>query len=103
MNKLTEAVDINKVIKDLAGDFSGSNEDQMRGVQLLKGLATSDDAKANTFMKKLDKATTKISKELSESVSAQLPNFITITEEVYIEGVDITLEVGDCIRVASGG
>ncbi len=59
-------VDINKMIKDLGGDFSGSNEDQMRGVQLLKGLALSDDPKANEFMQKLDAATTQISNDLSE-------------------------------------
>lgn len=58
--------DINKVIKDLGDDFSGSNEDQMRGVQLLKGLALSDDPKANEFMKKLDVATSQISQEMSE-------------------------------------
>ena len=59
--------DINKVIKDLGDDFSGSNEDQMRGVQLIKGLALSDDPKANEFMEKLDAATSQISKEMSES------------------------------------
>ena len=59
-------VDINKIIKDLSGDFAGSNEDQMRGVQLLKGLALSDDPKANEFMQKLDAATTQISNDLSE-------------------------------------
>jgi len=59
-------VDVNKMIKDLGGDFSGSNEDQMRGVQLLKGLALSDDPKANEFMQKLDAATTQISQEMSE-------------------------------------
>ena len=58
--------DINKVIKDLGDDFSGSNEDQMRGVQLIKGLALSDDPKANEFMKKLDVATSQISQEMSE-------------------------------------
>lgn len=58
--------DVNKIIKDLAGDFSGSNEEQMKGIQLLKGLATSDDPKANRFMKAVDKATTKISREMGE-------------------------------------
>jgi len=57
---------VGKIIKDLGGDFGGDNEDQMRGVQLLKGLATSDDPKANEFMKKLNKATTDISKEMSK-------------------------------------
>lgn len=61
---IEEAVDIDKVIKDLQGNFSGSNEEQMKATQLLKGLATSDDPKSNEFMKKLDVATTKISKEV---------------------------------------
>ena len=58
--------DVSKIIKDLGGSFAGSNEDQMRGVQLLKGLALSDDPKANEFMQKLDAATTQISNDLSE-------------------------------------
>ncbi len=100
MNKLREAVDIKKIIKDLVGDFSGSNEDQMRGIQLLKGLATPDEAEANAFMKKLDTATTKISKELSESISSIDSNYTEITEDVYIEGADITLEAGDWIKIS---
>lgn len=63
---IQEEVDVNKIIKDLSGDFSGSNEEQMKGLQLLKGLATSDDPKSNEFMKKLDKATTQISKSMTE-------------------------------------
>ena len=58
--------DINQVIKDLGGNFAGSNEDQMKAVQLLKGLALSDDPKANEFMEKLDAVTTQISNDLSE-------------------------------------
>ena len=58
--------DINQVIKDLGGNFAGSNEDQLKAVQLLKGLALSDDPKANEFMEKLDAATTQISNDLSE-------------------------------------
>ena len=58
--------DINQVIKDLGGNFAGSNDDQMKAVQLLKGLALSDDPKANEFMEKLDAATTQISKDMSE-------------------------------------
>ena len=62
--------DVSKIIKDLGGDFSGSNEDQMRGVQLIKGLALSDDPKANEFMEKLDAATSQISQEMSEGLHA---------------------------------
>lgn len=44
-----------EVIKELIDtSWSGSNESQMKAVQLLKGIALSDDASANAFMKKLD-------------------------------------------------
>ena len=56
--------DIKKMIKDLQGNFSGSNEDQLKCVELLKGLALSDEKISNDFMKKLDKALTEISKEI---------------------------------------
>ena len=59
-----QEVDIKKIVKDLKGDFGGSNEDQLRGVQLLKGLAISDDPLANDYMKKLNTATTQISNEI---------------------------------------
>lgn len=56
--KLEEAVDVPKIVKDLIDtSFGGSNEDQMKAVQLLKGLATSDDPVSNKFMKALDKFT----------------------------------------------
>ena len=63
-NNIKEAVDIKKVIKDLQGNFAKDNEAQMKGIQLLKGLATSDDPLSNEFMKALDKETTRISKEV---------------------------------------
>lgn len=59
-----EKPDVNKIIKDLAGNFSGDNDSQMKAVELLRGLALSDEDIANKFMEKLDSATTKISKEL---------------------------------------
>lgn len=53
-----EAVDVKKVISDLIStSFGGSNEEQMKAVQLLKGLATSDDPMSNKFMKAIDKYT----------------------------------------------
>jgi hypothetical protein len=64
MYKIIEEVDVKKVVKDLQKNFSGSNEEQMAGVQLLKGLATSDEAIANEFMKKLDTVVTQVSKEV---------------------------------------
>jgi len=56
--------DVKKVIKDLQGDFGGDNQNQMKGVQLLKGLATSDDPLANKYMEELNTATTEISKKV---------------------------------------
>jgi hypothetical protein len=57
-NFLEEAVDPKAIIKELIDTgWSGSNEEQMKAVQLLKGLATSDDPASNAFMKKLDKFT----------------------------------------------
>lgn len=61
-----EKVDVDQLIVDLGMSMAGSNEEQMKAVQLLKGLALSDDPKANKFMKALDKATTKISKDMVE-------------------------------------
>jgi len=51
---------INSVIKT---NWSGSNDEQMKAVQMLKFLATSDDPKSNAFMKKLDTATSSMEKE----------------------------------------
>jgi hypothetical protein len=46
---------VDDIIKELINTgWSGDNENQMKAVQLLKGLATSDDPKYNAFMKKLD-------------------------------------------------
>jgi len=65
--ELLEAVDVQKVIKELIDTgWSGSNESQMKAVQLLKGLATSDDPASNAFMKKLDKFTSGLKAEKSE-------------------------------------
>ena len=58
-------VDVKKIIKDLGDtNWSVDNEAQMKAVQLLKGLALSDDKLSNKFMVKVDKATTDIAKEL---------------------------------------
>ena len=49
-----EAADVGQMIKNLiAAKASGSNDDQGKIVQLLKGLAFSDDPKSDAFMKKL--------------------------------------------------
>lgn len=94
---IQEKANVKKIIGDLAGDFSGSNEEQMKGVQLLKGLATSDEDLANKFMKKLDAATTKISKELTKDESVE-DEIITVDRDAQINEED-ALEPGDRIRI----
>ncbi len=60
-----EDVDVKKIIKDIEQtDLSGSNEEQGKFAQMIKGLAFSDDPLSNEFMKKVDQAVTKISKEV---------------------------------------
>ena len=55
LQEIKEALDVEKVIKELKDtDFGKDNESQGKMVQLLRGLAFSDDPKANDFMKKLD-------------------------------------------------
>ena len=69
---VNEAFDVKKIIQDLMKtDFKGSNEEQMKGLQLLKGLATNDSKEANEFMSKLSDAYTKIGKEVLGSVEEQ--------------------------------
>jgi len=58
---MNEAFDTGKVIKALIDtSFGGSNEEQMKAIQLMKGLATSDDPMSNKFMKALDAFTSKM-------------------------------------------
>lgn len=52
---------VQKVIKALINTkFSGSNEEQGKAVQLLRGLAFSDDPVSNKFMQKLDTFTSSL-------------------------------------------
>jgi len=99
-SKLQEA-DVSKIIKDLGDNFGGSNEEQMKATQLLKGLATSDDPKANEFMKKLDKATTKISKEMSESNIKESAGDWSATERVIMNS-EIAVDTLKNILTAAG-
>lgn len=73
---LKEAADAGKIIDELIStSFGGDNESQMKAVQLLKGLATSDDPASNAFMKKLDNFTSGMKKSesfLSESIKSML-------------------------------
>jgi hypothetical protein len=61
----TEAdANVSKIIKDIIDtDWSGSVEEKMKAVSLLKGLATSEDKMAVKFMKDLDALTTKMNKD----------------------------------------
>ena len=62
---IVEAVDIKKIIETLRDtDFKGDNKEQMRGLQLLKGLATSDDDLSNKFMEALSDAFTTVAKKV---------------------------------------
>jgi len=60
-----EKPDVKKLIGDLGKTNWGSDNDaQMKAVQLLKGLALSDDPKSNEFMKALSDASTGIAKKV---------------------------------------
>lgn len=59
------ADDVGKTIDELIKtSWGGSNESQAKAIQLLKGLAFSDDPRSNQFMKKLDGFTSKMSAKL---------------------------------------
>lgn len=63
---IEEGVDTKAVIKSLSDtDFKGDNKEQMKGVQLLKGLAASDDPLATKFMDKLSDAFTSVANSVS--------------------------------------
>jgi hypothetical protein len=91
--------DIKKIIKDLQGDFSGSNDDQFSGIQLLKGLAGSDEDLANKFMKELDKATTKISKSLLDSKDESVDKDASLQEEEQESGTESSTSEANRIEV----
>ena len=120
MKKLKEEdkVDVKKVIKDLAKSYGDSNEEQGKMVNLMKGLAFSDDAEANKFMKALDKWTTEYSnKNIKENKMRKIEKVeetktekveekkrknlrVRITEEVELKESGIVLEAGDIIEFA---
>jgi len=61
-------VNVQKIIKDLGDiDWGKDNAAQMKAVQLLKGLALSDDPKSNEFMKALSSASTTIAGKVTEA------------------------------------
>jgi len=58
-------VDVKGVIKSLGEtDWGKDNEAQMKAVQLLKGIALSEDPLSNKFMKQLSDASTVIAQNL---------------------------------------
>jgi len=80
-------IDARKIIKDLeATNLSGSNKEQGKFAQMIKGLAFSNEEISNQFMKELDKVTTEISKKIlgekkekklkEEIISDELENII---------------------------
>jgi len=62
MDKKTDVQKIIKVLGDT--DWGNDNEAQMKAVQLLKGIALSDDPMSNEFMKALSDASTGIAKRV---------------------------------------
>jgi len=64
LSKFKEATDVKEIIGEVIDtNWGGSNDEQMKAVQLLKGIATSDEAISNKFMKALDKATSAMKKD----------------------------------------
>lgn len=60
-----EKVDVKKIIKDLSDiNWGDNNEKQMKAVQLLKGIALSEEDISNKFMKALSNASTKIANDI---------------------------------------
>ena len=63
------SIDVKKIISDLGNtDWGEDNSAQAKAVQLLKGLAFSDEKLSNDFMQSLSDASTKIAKELVEDI-----------------------------------
>jgi hypothetical protein len=90
--------DVKKIIQDIKDkDLSGSNEQQGAFAEMIKGLAFSDDPLSNEFMKKVDKAITKIADETLKKEEGVEQEVITIEEDVTIGNV--ILEKGDKIRI----
>lgn len=65
LSEQEEDVNITEVIKELADtDYKDDNKLQGKMVQLMKGLAFSDDEKATKFMNKVSDALTEIAKDM---------------------------------------
>lgn len=87
---------IDDIIKSLEKGFGDSDADQAKTLQLFKGIVFSKDPKAKEYLSKLDKATTQISKEMSESFSFEK---IEVPKSFRIPGTDIVVEEGQSIVI----
>ena len=62
--RLKEKVNIKELIQEvISTNWSKDNASQMKVLQILKGIATSDDPLSNKFMKKIDKFTNSLKDE----------------------------------------
>jgi len=93
-------VDVKKVIKDLAKSYGDSNEDQGKMVNLMKGLAFSDDAEANKFMKALDKWTTEYA---DKNVKEKVMKEVNVFDKHQIKIAKDTLKMHDAGAMVMGG
>jgi hypothetical protein len=74
--------DAKEAIKSLIEtNWSGSNEEQGKAVQLLKGLAFSDDDIANKFMKKVDDFMSSLKDEFVEGRSKSVKRYKSLFKE----------------------
>lgn len=73
---MKEKVDTNKIIKDLETGFGNDPASKNKVLQLVKGLLFSDDPLAKKYISALDKATTKISKDMTEKKESVNSSFL---------------------------
>ena len=79
------AVDVTGMIKALGNtDWGEDNEAQMKAVQILKGLAVSEDPKSNSFMKALSSASTGIAKKIGGSDEAVKEDVVEKTSDEIV-------------------
>lgn len=99
--KKDKKTDVKAIIKELGDtNFSGSNEEQGKMVQLMRGLAFSDDPMANKFMKAMDKAATEIQKKLSNGDEKKDEAVILTADRVIrFEEDGYELEPGDQVQL----
>ena len=82
------------IIKELINtDWSKDNEAQMKAVQLLKGIALSDEPEANAFMKKLDQFTS--SMKIEEALQAMDFGSFGGSMKIYSSPSDLSATMKD--------